>query len=220
MLTGKPQARFGFDISLYESVEVLVDIHPLVQYAHHINQVGAGNSVVQRVRSNSVLTLAVVKDEWVGAGQTILPCDLNTFWDPRTTKRADKFIVDRIDEHELFAEMGYFPDGLPTIVAETGEVLADVVAGRENPDQLIVNSNIGMAVCDVVVGKAIYDRALAQNAGTRWVSDRNRWARNGNPVFRHAHRASHQASHPTRGQAERSTQIDDYRHHLCHDSHC
>jgi len=62
--------------------------------------------------------------------------------------------------------MRYFPDGLPTIVAETGEVLADVVAGRENPDQLIVNSNIGMAVCDVVVGKAIYDRALAQNAGT------------------------------------------------------
>jgi ornithine cyclodeaminase/alanine dehydrogenase-like protein (mu-crystallin family) len=66
---------------------------------------------------------------------------------------------------ELFAEMGYFPDGLPTIVAETGEVRADVVAGRENPDQLIVNSNIGMAVCDVV-GKAIDGRALAQNAGT------------------------------------------------------
>jgi N-[(2S)-2-amino-2-carboxyethyl]-L-glutamate dehydrogenase len=51
-------------------------------------------------------------------------------------------------------------------VPETGEVLADVVAGRENPDQLIVNSNIGRAVCDVVVGKAIYDRALAQNIGT------------------------------------------------------
>ena len=58
MLTGKPQARFGFDISLYASVEVLVDIHPLVQYAHHINQVGAGNPVVQRVRSNSVLAVA------------------------------------------------------------------------------------------------------------------------------------------------------------------
>jgi N-[(2S)-2-amino-2-carboxyethyl]-L-glutamate dehydrogenase len=135
-----------------------------------------GECVEAVVKSSEVLssatiilkeTLAVVKDEWVGAGQTILPCDLNTFWDPRTTKRADKFIVDSIDEHELFAEMGYFPDGLPTIVAETGEVLADVVAGRENSDQIIVNSNIGMAVCDVVVGKAIYDRAVAQNAGTR-----------------------------------------------------
>ena len=58
MLTGKPQARFGFDVSLYASVEVLVDIHPLVQYAHHINQVGAGNPVVQRVRSNSMLPVA------------------------------------------------------------------------------------------------------------------------------------------------------------------
>ena len=58
MLTGKPQARFGFDIALYKSVEVLIDIHPLVQYAHHINHVGTSNLVVQRVRSNSVLAVA------------------------------------------------------------------------------------------------------------------------------------------------------------------
>ena len=220
MLTGKPQARFGFDISLYESVEVLVDIHPLVQYAHHINQVGAGNPVVQRVRSNSVLTLAVVKDEWVGAGQTILPCDPNTFWDPRTTKRADKFIVDSIDEHELFAEMGYFPDGLPTIVAETGEVLADVVAGRRTATS---SSSTAISAWPSAMSSSARRSMTAPSPRTpapRWVSDRNRWARNGNPVFRHAHRASHQASHPTRGQAERPTQIDDYRHHLCHDSHC
>nr|AYM48684.1 ornithine cyclodeaminase family protein [Streptomyces sp.] len=38
--------------------------------------------------------LAVVKDEWVTAGQTIVPCDLNTFWDPRTSHRADKYLVD------------------------------------------------------------------------------------------------------------------------------
>ncbi|QIM19576.1 ornithine cyclodeaminase family protein [Leucobacter coleopterorum] len=110
--------------------------------------------------------LSVVKDEWISAGQTILPCDLNTFWDPRISQRADKYIVDSIEEHELFAEMGYFPDGLPAIAAETGEVIADVKQGRENADQIIVNSNIGMAVCDVVVGRAIYDRAVALGAGT------------------------------------------------------
>jgi hypothetical protein len=37
---------------------VTVDIHPLVEYAHHIDHVDAGNPVVQRVRSNSVLPLA------------------------------------------------------------------------------------------------------------------------------------------------------------------
>ncbi len=51
-------ARLGFDISLHESVKVPVDIHPLVEYAHHINHVGAGNPVVQHVRSNSVLPVA------------------------------------------------------------------------------------------------------------------------------------------------------------------
>lgn len=111
--------------------------------------------------------LAVVKDEWVTAGQTILPCDLNTFWDPRTARRADKYIVDSIDEHELFASMGYFPDGLPEVVAETGEVLAGVKPGRENTDEIIVNSNIGMAVCDIAVGHAIMRAALEHGAGVR-----------------------------------------------------
>lgn len=110
--------------------------------------------------------LSIVKDEWISAGQTILPCDLNTFWDPQIPKRADKYIVDSIEEHELFAEMGYFPDGLPTITAETGEVIAGLKPGRDNADQLIVNSNIGMAVCDVVVGRAIYERAVKHGVGT------------------------------------------------------
>lgn len=111
--------------------------------------------------------MSVVKRGWVGAGQTILPCDLNTFWDPDIARLADKYIVDSIEEHELFNQMGYFPDGLPSITSETGEVLAGVKPGRENSDQLIVNSNIGMAVCDVTVGRAIYDRALSTSVGTR-----------------------------------------------------
>ncbi|MEU1786652.1 ornithine cyclodeaminase family protein [Streptomyces sparsogenes] len=111
--------------------------------------------------------LAVVKDEWVSAGQTILPCDLNTFWDPRTARRADKYIVDSVEEHELFASMGYFPDGLPEVVAETGEVLAGVKPGRESTDEIIVNSNIGMAVCDIAVGHALMQRALEQGVGMR-----------------------------------------------------
>ncbi len=110
-------------------------------------------------------TLSVVKDEWVSKGQTILPCDLNTFWDPKISKRADKYIVDSKEEHELFDRMGYFPDGLPRIAAETGEVLAGVKAGRTNKDELIVCSNIGMSVCDVIVGREIFDIALNNNIG-------------------------------------------------------
>jgi len=112
-------------------------------------------------------SLAVVKDEWISKGQTILPCDLNTFWDPVTQRRADKYIVDSAEEHELFAGMGYFPEGLPKVYCQTGEVLAGVTKGRENKDELIVCSNIGMSVCDVVVAREIFNRALENGVGRK-----------------------------------------------------
>ncbi len=111
--------------------------------------------------------LAVIRDEWVAPGQTFVPCDMNTFLDPLTSRRADKYIVDSREEHELFAGMGYFPGGLPGIACEIGEVLAGLRPGRESADELIVNSNIGMAVCDIVVARALFERALASEAGQR-----------------------------------------------------
>ncbi len=111
--------------------------------------------------------IAVVKDEWVSKGQTILPCDLNTFWDPKTQRRADKYIVDSTTEHVLFSEMGYFPDGLPDIHAQTGEVVAGLRPGRVHPDELIVCSNIGMAVFDVALGQAVMTRALEAGVGKK-----------------------------------------------------
>lgn len=111
--------------------------------------------------------LSVVKKEWVSKGQTILPCDLNTFWEPAISREADKYIVDSIHEHELFNGMGYFPDGLPKITCETGEILAGLERGRTSSDELIVCSNIGMSVCDVVMGKAILDKAIEMGLGRK-----------------------------------------------------
>lgn len=109
---------------------------------------------------------AVVKEEWLHKGQTILPCDLNTFWEASIQRNADKYIVDSREEHELFDGMGYFPEGLPQIYCETGEVIAGIKQGRENADELIVCSNIGMSVCDVAMAKAIFDAAMAKDVGT------------------------------------------------------
>jgi ornithine cyclodeaminase/alanine dehydrogenase len=111
--------------------------------------------------------MSFVKYEWVSKGQTILPCDLNTFWDPDISYKADKYIVDSIDEHELFARVGYFPGGLPKVVCETGEILAGLKKGRESKDELIVCSNIGMSVFDVVVGREVFNRALTKNIGRK-----------------------------------------------------
>ena len=133
-------------------------------------------SIEEVVRSCDVLSSATIivrepqnlaKKEWVRKGQTILPCDLNTFWEPSISLEADKYLVDSIEEHELFAGMGYFPDGLPAIAAETGEVLAGLKEGRTNEDQIIVCSNIGMSVNDVAMGQVILANALRMGLGQK-----------------------------------------------------
>jgi ornithine cyclodeaminase/alanine dehydrogenase-like protein (mu-crystallin family) len=158
-----------YDIREAAMDNLIKEVQPLIDV-----EIVKGKSPEEVTKSCEVLSsatvilldpLAVVKDEWVRKGQTLLPCDLNTFWDPATAKRADKYIVDSSDEHKLFAEMGYFPDGMPEITCETGEVVAGVAKGREFLDELIVNSNIGMAVCDVVVGREVFNRALERGIG-------------------------------------------------------
>lgn len=162
-------------IYIYDVIEAAMDrLIDLVQPEIDV-EIVKGRNPQQLAESCAVLssatiivkdTLAVVKNAWVTPGQTILPCDLNSFWDPRIAHRADKYLVDSIEEHELFSRMGYFPDGLPKIYGETGEIIADVKVGRARPDELIVCSNIGMAVCDMVVAKEIFDQALEQGKGT------------------------------------------------------
>lgn len=44
---------------------------------------------------------AVIKDEWILKGQTLLLCDLNTYFDPLTLRRTDKYFVDSTEEHVL-----------------------------------------------------------------------------------------------------------------------
>ena len=112
--------------------------------------------------------LCVVKDEWISKGQTIVPCDMNTYFDLKAQYRADKYIVDSIEEHQLFADMGYFPEdkGLPEVYAQTGEILAGTRPGRESDDELIVCSNIGISVNDIAVGQSIMMKAFEKGVGT------------------------------------------------------
>lgn len=114
-------------------------------------------------------SLCAVKDEWIHKGHTILPLDLNTYFDLKTQYGCDKYIVDSIEEHQSFASIGYFPadKGLPKVYCETGEILAGIKPGRESSDEIIVCSNIGMSVNDVAVGKAIMLKALEMGVGMK-----------------------------------------------------
>jgi ornithine cyclodeaminase/alanine dehydrogenase len=167
----KLKTIYIYDVKEENMDQLIAQVQPKVQA-----KIVKGRGFEEVTKSCEVLSSATfivkrpyafVKREWVCKGQTILPCDLNTFWDPAIPMEADKFIVDSIEEHQLFDRAGYFPGGLPRIACETGQILAGVRPGRESKDELIVCSNIGMSVCDVVVGRAVLDRALDRDLGLK-----------------------------------------------------
>lgn len=134
------------------------------------------SSMEEVVKSSLIVTSATVitskpqpqiKDEWITKGQTILLCDLHTLYEDKTMKRGDKYFVDSIEQNDLFNEYGYYPDGVPNIDGELGEVVAGLKKGREHESELIINNNIGMAVEDIIMGKAVYDKALGMGIGQK-----------------------------------------------------
>ena len=107
-----------------------------------------------------------VRDAWVEPGALLLPIDFDSYWEWETFKRADKFLVDSLEEMEYFMTVGYLEHGLPPLHAEIGEILAGVKCGREPSDDLIIDMNIGMGCEDVVVGVEIFKRAKEKGLGT------------------------------------------------------
>ena len=105
------------------------------------------------------------KDEWFRKGQTIIMSDCHTHFEDETIKRADKYLLDSIEQHELLVHYGYYPWGLPLIYGETGEVLGDLKPGRENNEEFIICNNVGMAVEDMMMARTIFDMALENGIG-------------------------------------------------------
>ena len=133
-------------------------------------------SVEELVRSSDIVVTAtailepprpLVKDEWIKAGALLLPVDLDSVFEWKTMKRADRFLVDSLDEMNYFMSIGYLAHGLPPLYAEIGEVVAGLKPGRQNDEEMIFDMNIGMGVVDVVVAKSVLDRAIKRNIGTR-----------------------------------------------------
>ncbi len=107
------------------------------------------------------------KDEWFRPGQTLVMSDCHTFYEDATMKRADKYLLDSVEQHELLVHYGYYPQGLPKIYGETGEVLGGLKPGRESEEEFIVCNNVGMAVEDIMVARRIFDLALEKGAGRK-----------------------------------------------------
>jgi ornithine cyclodeaminase/alanine dehydrogenase-like protein (mu-crystallin family) len=81
-------------------------------------------------------------------------------------KEADKFCTDDVPQLRHYQEVGYFQD-IPPIHADVGELVVGDKPGRETPDERTMTCNLGLAIDDMAVAPAIYQRALEKDIGTQ-----------------------------------------------------
>lgn len=98
----------------------------------------------------------LVRDEWFKQGCLGFGLEASRAWYGNAILGADKFITDSWDQTVYFYEHGAFPEGLPDLHAELGEVVAGVKPGRETGSERILAINIGLAIEDVIVADHIY----------------------------------------------------------------
>ena len=142
----------------------------------HPFEIVKAETVEEAVRDSDVVVTAtailqepnpLIRDSWIKKGAFLAPVDFDSVFEWETFKRADKFLVDSLDEMNYFMTVGYLANGLPPLHAEIGEVVAGLKPGRESDDELIVDMNIGMGVEDVVIARDILDRAIEKGIGRK-----------------------------------------------------
>jgi ornithine cyclodeaminase/alanine dehydrogenase len=99
----------------------------------------------------------LIRNEWFKPGCLGFGLEASRAWYGDAILEADKFITDSWDQTVFFYEHGAFPDGLPKLYAELGEIVAGIKPGRERMEERILAINIGLALEDVIVADHVYE---------------------------------------------------------------
>jgi ornithine cyclodeaminase/alanine dehydrogenase-like protein (mu-crystallin family) len=141
-------SQAGMDITVCDSVE----------------DVAKGSDII--VTATQRLATPLIKDEWFGAGCLGMGLEASRAWYGDAILKADKFVTDDWEQTKHFKSQGAFPDGLPKLHAELGEIVAGVKPGREKEGERILAINIGLALNDIIVANRIYEMAKEKNTYT------------------------------------------------------
>lgn len=117
----------------------------------------------------------VIKDEWVRKGMHINAFGADSKGkqelDPKILQRADKIVVDNIDQCKLGGEINVpLSQGLisdSAVHAQIGEVVNGWKKGRERSDELTIMDSTGVSALDVVTYYRAYEKALKKGVGTK-----------------------------------------------------
>ncbi len=133
--------------------ETGVDIIPVKS----VEEAAKGSDII--LTATQRLPNPLVKNEWFKPGALGMGLEASRAWYGDAILKADKFVTDSWEQTEHFHEQGAFPDGMPKLYAELGEIVAGKKKGRENKKERILAINIGLALEDVIVADYVYKKA-------------------------------------------------------------
>jgi ornithine cyclodeaminase/alanine dehydrogenase len=108
-----------------------------------------------------------IQPGWLDEGAFASLVDFDSYWHPDAMKEANKFCTDDVPQLEHYKDVGYFQD-IPPIHADLGELVTGQKPGRETPEERTMTCNLGLAIDDMAVAPAIYQRAREKDIG-RWL---------------------------------------------------
>jgi ornithine cyclodeaminase/alanine dehydrogenase len=108
---------------------------------------------------------ATIQPGWLDEGAFASLVDFDSYWHPAALHQADKFCTDDVPQLEHYREVGYFQD-IPPVYADLGELAAGQKPGRQTSQERNLACNLGLAMDDMAVAPAIYQRAVERGIGT------------------------------------------------------
>ena len=108
----------------------------------------------------------IFKEAWIGRGTLVLPVHTRG-WEKTALSEVDKFIVDDWQQFSSFVggKSGYYAP-LPELYAQLGEIVVGEKAGRESPDERMIDFNVGIAIHDVAMASEVLTLAREKGLGT------------------------------------------------------
>ncbi len=128
-----------------------------------VQEAVSGSDIV--ITCTQKLSKPIVKRQWLKRGILALPLEANRAWEDDALFSMDKFVIDDLEQARLYQRGGAFAGGIPTVYAETGELVAGLKKGREDDDESIMAVNIGLACEDISLGMYVYEKARSKGIG-------------------------------------------------------
>ncbi len=106
-----------------------------------------------------------IRKDWLRPGAFASSIDFASYWSAESLAQMDRIATDDLQQYHSYQQAGYFSH-VPAPSSDLCELVAGQKPGRQSPGERTCAINLGIAVEDIVVAAAVYQRARQQNLGT------------------------------------------------------